>query len=48
MSDKESPIVADRFRFEQRDSKGRLVARTGMSRVEFLLRKFMRKVQDIL
>jgi len=41
-----APIVSERFRFEQKDSKGRLVTRSGMSRVEFLIRKFLRKIQD--
>jgi len=41
-------VVADRFRFEQRDSKGRLIAYSGMGRLEFLLRKFWRKVQNFI
>lgn len=43
----ESPLVIqEKFSFEQRDSKRRLIARSGMSGIEILLRKVWRRIQD--
>lgn len=47
MSGSENPtIVYERFRFEHRDRKGRLIASNGMSRFETLFRKLLRRIQD--
>lgn len=48
MPDENPPIIYERFRFEHRDGKGRLVASSGMSRVEISIRKLVRRIQDAL
>jgi len=46
MPESEPTIVKTRFRFEHRDRKGRLIASSGMSKVEISLRKLVRRIQD--
>ena len=45
-SEENPTIIHERFRFEHRDSKGRLISSSGMSRVEITLRKLGRRIKD--
>jgi len=48
MSSKQGPLLQERFRYEHRDRRGRLVSRSSIGPAEFLLRKLLRWIQDAL
>jgi len=45
---KQGPLLQERFSYEQRDRKGRLVSRSGMGRSEFIFRKALRWIEDVI